>query len=120
MGLACRFTEVVYKTRHYPIPLALGGHIRLAGDGTFTMNDSVNTESGQWVDTAEGFRVTEWGGSDVGMPAFHPDAPKPSPQAVLSTALTKLLTADDVAVAAADAGIAMTADDFTLLCSTAT
>ena len=120
VGVTCRFTEVIYKGRHYPIPLGLDGRVRLSGDGTYTMNDSVNTESGHWDDTPDGFRVIEWGGSDVGMPAFQPDAPNASPQGVLSNALTKLQRADDVAVAEAGPSIALTASDFTFLCSTST
>ena len=120
VGVTCRVTEVDYNGRHYSIPPALDGHVRLAGDGTFTMNDSVNTDWGHWADTRDGFRVTEWGGSDVGMPAFDPGAANPTPQAVLSNALTKLQTADDVAVSTVDAEIEMTAHDFTIVCSTAT
>jgi len=117
IGSACRFAVVEYRGRSYHVPARLGAQIRLSDNGAYAMNDSVNLDWGKYVSTPRGFKVTETGGTDVGLPLFQPDAVRQSPRAVLAAALTKLQYADEVVVSRVADNVELKLRDFTLRCN---
>jgi hypothetical protein len=115
-----RFTAVLYKAREYPISRDLDAYLRLSRDGTFIEYNLVNWQDGRWTSTPDGFRITEYGGTDKGGPWLNPDDPNPSPKVVLHNALATLECADDVQVSGTASGVEMRVDNFLMSCITDT